>query len=322
MANTLTGMTAQTFLHRYFPAMYLVFAALLGCVAGWLATIILGFGFVTPAEQMPVSTPSEKAAVQTRPLDDYQIILDRNIFDPEEAGKAELSDKKAAVLASAASTTPGDEKRKTEAVLPKNLALIGTLTAGTNSLAVMREGKETHVYGLGEEVAAGISVAEISRNTVVLAFGDGSRQTLSIAADQVQSGAQTTALSRGTVSANQSGSAKQSEIKKVGENRYLIPRDVADQARSNVGELMKQARMEPYMVKGQTDGFIVRMIRPHSFLGQLGLRLGDVVTAINDVQLNSPEKALQIFQQLREARNIKVDLLRRDKPLTLEFETD
>ncbi len=202
------------------------------------------------------------------------------------------------------------------------MSLIGTLAAGPHSLAVMQEGKETHVYGLGDEIAAGITVAEISRNTVVLAFSDGSRQTLSIAGDQVQPAAKTAAPPKGGNSANLPGSLSQSGIKKVGENRYIIPRDVAEQARGNVGELMQQARMEPRIIDGKTDGFIVRMIRPHSFLSQLGLRLGDVVVAINNVQLNSPEKALQIFQQLREARNIKVDLLRHDKPLTLEFETD
>ncbi|MEJ2690215.1 MAG: type II secretion system protein GspC [Deltaproteobacteria bacterium] len=322
MANPLTGVTVQAFLHRFFPAAYLVLVALLGSVAGWLAIIILGFGIVPPAEKVPVSAPSEKEAALTTPLDDYQIILDRDIFDPEGAGTAKLSGKQATVPASEASTSPAEEKKKTKAVLPKNLALIGTLTAGANSLAVMREGKETHVYSLGDEVADGISVAEISRNTVVFAFSDGSRQTLSIDEDQAQLAIQTAPAPKVAASAHQSASAIQAEIKKVGENRYIIPRDVAEQARNNVGELMKQARMEPHLVDGQTDGFVVRMIRPRSFLGQLGLRLGDVVTAINDVQLNSPEKALQIFQQLREARNIKVDLLRKNKPLTLEFETD
>ncbi len=86
MANTLTGMTAQTILHRFFPAMYLVLAALLGCVAGWLATIILGLRLVAPLEKAPVNLPSEQAAVRIRPLSDYQIILDRNIFNPEAAG--------------------------------------------------------------------------------------------------------------------------------------------------------------------------------------------------------------------------------------------
>jgi general secretion pathway protein C len=64
------------------------------------------------------------------------------------------------------------------------------------------------------------------------------------------------------------------------------------------------------------------MIRPKSFLGQLGLLQGDVLMEINGVPLNSPEKALQIVQQLRESRNIKVNLLRNDQPLTLEYETE
>lgn len=318
MANTLTGITAQTLLHRYFPAIYLVLAALLGCVAGWMAVLVLGFRFVAPLEKASTGAPLEPAAARIRPLGDYQIILDRNIFNPEGGGTATvLSDQEAtSASASSAPSATSTVKQKTATVVPKNLVLIGTLTAGPNSLAVLRDGRETRVYSLGDEVAAGIKIAEISRNTVVLVSRDGSRQTLTLLSDLAKAGA------RHTPRRNDADSSNRSGIKEVGDNKYVIPRDVAEQARHNVNELMQQARMEPRIVGGQTDGFIVRMIRPHSFLAQLGLRLGDVVTAINGVQLNGPEKALQIFQQLREARNIKVDLLRHGQPLTLELETD
>ena len=71
---------------------------------------------------------------------------------------------------------------------------------------------------------------------------------------------------------------------------------------------------------GQTEGFIVRMIRPNSFLDMLGIKRGDILMEINNIQLNSPERALQIFQQLREARNIAVSLVRNGEPMTFEYE--
>jgi len=52
------------------------------------------------------------------------------------------------------------------------------------------------------------------------------------------------------------------------------------------------------------------------------LRLGDVVVEINQVRLDSPEKALQIFQQVREANNISLGLIRNGQPQTFEYSLD
>lgn len=322
MASTLTGITAQTLLYRYFPAVYLALAAFLGCVAGWLAVLVFGLHLVTPLAKKPIGAPSKSATVRVRPLSDYQVILDRNIFDPEGAASVKLSDsgRAAGSVTTAPAAAASEGKQKAAVAIPKKLTLIGTLAAGSNSLAVLQNGKEVHVYHLGDEIATGVTVAEILRDTVVLVSRDGSRQTLTIANNilnkRASLGVKPAPLRRGVVP------AAGSPIKEVGKNRYIIPNAVAEHARANVGELMREARMEPHLVNGRTDGFVVRMIRPHSFLAQLGLRLGDVVTAINGVQLSSPEKALQVFQQLREANDIRVDLLRQGQPLTLEFQTD
>jgi general secretion pathway protein C len=315
MVSTLQGMTAQTLLHRLFPAAYIIFTAFLGCAAGWLATVTLGFWLASPVENAPAGPPAEQTAVRKRPLSDYQVILDHNIFTATGAASTLLSDSDATPGPLPSATS--DKERKASAVLPKDLALVGTIAAGLNSLALLRHGKETSIYRLGDEIADGITVETISRNTVILVFRDGSRQTLTIAEDQSQPSSRADLPSK-TVSA----SANDSAIKQMGENRWVIPQDLADQARGNFNELLKQARMEPRIVAGQTDGFVVRMIRPKSFLGQLGLLQGDVLMEINGVPLNSPEKALQIVQQLRESRNIKVNLLRNDQPLTLEYETE
>lgn len=312
MVNSLAGMTVQTFLHRYFPAVYLLLTALLGSVAGWLVAVLLGFWMVPPIDGAVSVPTAQQKVVSMTPLSDYQVILDRNIFDPNAASAPVLSDNDAAAAVSSSS----DTQQNSSAAAHTNFTLIGTVAAGTHSLAVLQAGKETHVYGLGEEIADGVSIEDIARNTVVLVSRDGSRQTLTMAEDQGKAGTGTASPSK------RSGLPNSSGIKQVGENRFIIPREVAEQARSNVNELMKQARMEPRITDGRTDGFIVRMIRPRSFLSQLGLRPGDVIMAINDVQLDSPEKALQIFQQLREARNIKLDLLRHNQPLTLDFETN
>jgi len=50
---------------------------------------------------------------------------------------------------------------------------------------------------------------------------------------------------------------------------------------------------------GKTVGFKLVELEKGSLLEKIGLRVGDLVVEINQVKLNSPEKALQIFQKRR-----------------------
>ena len=306
-------MTGQAFLHRYFSAVYLLLIALMGCVAGWVAVIILGIWLASPVEQSNSGNLPDEPTVQMKRLSDFQIILDRNIFNLSGTGKTLLAEIDTDSVSALSSNEAKDEAT---IAVNKDFFLVGTIVAGLNSLAVVMEGKETNIYRLGDEIEDGILVEEIRRNTVVLLYRDGSRQTLTLSEDRE---------SPKTVAAppkKKTGAGKDYGVRQIGENKWVIPKEVAEETRNNVNELLKQARMEPRIVDGMTDGFVVRSLRANSFLDQIGLRRGDVLMAINSVPLNSPEKALQIFQQLREARDIKIDLLRKDQPLTLEFETN
>ena len=80
--------------------------------------------------------------------------------------------------------------------------------------------------------------------------------------------------------------------------------------------------MQPRMVDGKTDGFLIQRINPRSLLAKLGLKRGDVVIDVNNIKLDSPEKALMIFQQLREARQIGLSVERNGSPMTFAYEIE
>jgi general secretion pathway protein C len=67
---------------------------------------------------------------------------------------------------------------------------------------------------------------------------------------------------------------------------------------------------------------VVRMIQPRSLLALLGIQRGDVLMQVNGVELDSPEKALQIFQQLREARNISIGLVRDGERMNFDYQIE
>ena len=71
-----------------------------------------------------------------------------------------------------------------------------------------------------------------------------------------------------------------------------------------------QARIVPAFKDGVAKGFKLFSIRPDSIYTKIGVQNGDVIRRINGYDLNSPEKALEIYSKLKEASRIDIELER------------
>jgi general secretion pathway protein C len=111
-------------------------------------------------------------------------------------------------------------------------------------------------------------------------------------------------------------------VRSAGANRWVVARAAAEAARANIGEQLRTALLQPNLVNGKTDGFVVKRIQPGTLLARMGLQRGDVIKRVNRMPLDSPEKALQIMQQLREARELSVDLERGGATLSFVYEIE
>jgi len=283
---------------RQFPLLLLAALALLGLTLGHLGASLVGMRLA----QAPVAPPAAAlgtAAGRMRPatnLLDYEIIVQRSLFAPQLAGQYTLVAKEA-------------DSKSIAAVPRANIILLGTIAGGNRPLALTRIGTESKILHLGDTLADGAKVIVIARQFLQIRYPDGSEETILPPEIPGEAGLTTPAAANAPIR-NTSGS------------RYAISRAEVDKARSNLGELMKQARMEPHVVNGKTDGFEVKMLRPNTIFTSLGLQLGDIVKQVNGLSLDSPEKALQIFQQLREAQHIVVAVIRDNAPLSLEYNLD
>ena len=56
-----------------------------------------------------------------------------------------------------------------------------------------------------------------------------------------------------------------------------------------------------------------------SLYSKIGLQNGDVVTRINGYEMSSPERGLEIYTKLKDAKQVNVDVKRRGKPMTLVY---
>ena len=110
-----------------------------------------------------------------------------------------------------------------------------------------------------------------------------------------------------------------SGIKKVDDTTFEIDKSLVEKALVNPMALAKGARIVPAMKNGKPEGFKLYAIRPSSVFAKLGLSNGDTLTSINGFELNSADKALEVYTKLREATALELEVTRRGKPVTLKY---
>jgi len=102
--------------------------------------------------------------------------------------------------------------------------------------------------------------------------------------------------------------------------RTVLDRRDVDQAMGDLPKLLSQARAVPYLVNGAMTGFRLDFIAPSSFYEKIGLKYGDILQQVNGVEIRDPGTMLTLFQQLRNERAVKLDLLRNNQRTTMNFE--
>ncbi len=287
---------------KYHTQLNLLLLTLLGLSCGLLGGALLEVSIdpIPQGKELAVpATITESKGVTTA---DLNLILQRNIFDP--AGR------------STATFDPGIQRdAPTEEVAisqQRDMNLLGTVVADDNSLALIHVGDELTIYHLDDSLPGGGQLEEIERNLVRIRNRDRSLTTLEITETPVKTSAAATARR----------SDSDAEIRKIDDNRWVVSRQTVEATRQNMAQELQLAQMQPGIVEGRTDGFMIRTIKRRSILNKLGLRRGDVVLNINEIALDSPEKALQILQQLREARQINIAVERRGEALNFSYELD
>lgn len=110
------------------------------------------------------------------------------------------------------------------------------------------------------------------------------------------------------------------KIQKVSETEFNVDRSVIDSVLENQAQLMRSARIVPEQKDGKTVGIRLFGIRQDTLLGTLGMQNGDRLEKINGYDMASPEKALEAYARLRTATSLTVQVTRRGKPLTIEYQ--
>jgi general secretion pathway protein C len=111
-------------------------------------------------------------------------------------------------------------------------------------------------------------------------------------------------------------------IKQVDATHWNVDRSFVDGLLGNPAALMTQLRARPVPSKnGQPGGLKLGGVRPGSPAEKIGLKNGDLITAINGFDMGSGDydKMLEMYTKLKSARSLSVQVSRGGQPVQLEY---
>lgn len=196
-----------------------------------------------------------------------------------------------------------------------NVQLLGTFVAVPEeySWAIIedKKAKNTDVYSIGDKLVGTATILKINRNEVIL-DNNGKTEVIYVFEDQEKEKPKVDEGAKPTDGAEM-------EVAKVDEDTYEIAREVFDGLQDNMTQLMTQARIVPYFQKGKINGYKIFAIKKDSFYQNLGLKNGDIIQRVNGMDISSPEKALQMMQQLKSETSFMIDLTRKGQQRTFTY---
>ncbi|MEK7236830.1 MAG: hypothetical protein AAB242_09415 [Nitrospirota bacterium] len=200
--------------------------------------------------------------------------------------------------------------------LASKLKLLGVVIGdhgGVSAIVEELSSKRQLFYRLHDQIPDVGEISEIRRDGMVVRQGD-QQEFLELAASQIEK-----ALSAPVI-AGPAGVPVPGNPVPGSPIRTVLDRRDVEQAVGDLPKLLSQARAVPYVVNGAMNGFRLDFIAPSSFYEKIGLKYGDVLQQVNGVDIRDPGTMLTLFQQLRNEKTVKLDVLRNNQRTAMTFD--
>lgn len=195
--------------------------------------------------------------------------------------------------------------------LASKLKLLGVVVGdheGVSAIVEELSSKRQLFFRLHDEIPDVGEISEIRRDGIVVRKGD-QQELLELVTSQIEKPPSSPVTVAPTV-APVPGSPV----------RTVLDRRDVEQAMGDIPKLLSQARAVPYLVNGAMNGFRLDFIAPASFYEKIGLKYGDVLQQVNGVDIRDPGTMLTLFQQLRNEKMVKLDVLRNNQRTAMTFD--
>jgi general secretion pathway protein C len=188
-----------------------------------------------------------------------------------------------------------------------HLELKGTLfTQSINPLAIVENTKNGQIlmYEIGDNIE-GLELLAINRGEIVLAF---SKKKYILSFPQ--------------------GPASEVFDLPESENWFNITRQgdtiITDKATVKgavlrAPQILKGIKAGPYSENGSVSGVAITKLEETGILNEIGIEQGDIIKSVNGLTLNSPYQIFNAYRRLRNKDKLKIDIIRKGRPLTLTY---
>jgi type II secretion system protein C len=287
-------------LKKYFWVGRILVVALCAYLSANAVSIYVRGSFTTqPTLNIPtVAAPS----VQYKPLNDYDPILKRSLFNSAGVNLEASFVKK--------DTGAGPS------ITAEDLQLMGVIAGGDpdDSYAIINtkhDGK-TDTYRVGTKIGGETEITAIrSREVDILRAGV--KSTISL--PEVE----TAAIKKGDRWGKGTGERIAEGVRKNPDGSMVVDKEFIDNAFKDMGKMMTGARLMPNFDNGKINGFKISHIQNASLYKTIGLQDGDTLLRVNSKELNNPLDGLRAIDELRNAKNISIDIIRNSARQTLSY---
>lgn len=108
-------------------------------------------------------------------------------------------------------------------------------------------------------------------------------------------------------------------VKRLADGAYQLDRANVNDKLKDVTQLGTQVRIVPNYRGGKYEGFRMIGMNSGSLFSDIGFTNGDVVQAVNGEKIDSPNKALALYEALKNKARLTVLIERDGQPKTLRF---
>lgn len=203
-----------------------------------------------------------------------------------------------------------------------NLTLKGILadaSTGKKLALIARGGQKDTVYKVGDSIE-GAEILDIEARRVLIRR-NGVTEALNLEVNIPRPGNSSTESNvRYRTNADASSMDNQpSGIRRISESERVVSEQTLREQLQNLPQLLQQARAVPYTENGRQAGFRVVEVQNGSIFEDLGIEREDVIQSVNGTPVRNVDDALKAYSNLKTAKSFQLDLLRRGRPLTIDF---
>ncbi len=247
--------------------------------------------------QAPPARPQRDATRMEDSAANLNIIRERNIFSETGVIPPPLTEE--------GQQNQNDDGPAIASQLP--LGLEGTIVHGNPARSIatitLRNRNETMAFAIDDEIEGLARIMKIERRKVIFRNLNNNRlEFIEIPPDsKIVFG-----MKAPPVEAN-------SEVVKRGEFDFQVRREDIKKYTADLAGILNQARMVPNIVPGaggRIDGFRFVSIQPGSIYEKLGFKPMDTIKSVNGEPVNSPTKAMELYNSLKNDSRIQIQIER------------